>query len=68
MDPETLRRAMLPFYTTRTARTGLGLYAVHWIVNQHGGRMNMMSEPGHGTCVAIDLPCFATGGAAPTGH
>jgi len=73
MDPETLRRAMLPFYTTRLARTGLGLYAVHWIVSQHGGRMNLMSEPGQGTCVAIDLPVMGSvlrgaGEAAAAGY
>jgi signal transduction histidine kinase len=36
--------------------TGLGLYISRAIVDAHGGRIGVESEPGKGTCFVIDLP------------
>jgi signal transduction histidine kinase len=42
--------------TRRTGGTGLGLPIVHGLVQAHGGRVAIESEPNEGTCVRIHLP------------
>ena len=46
MDPETARRAMEPFFTTKGVGkgTGLGLSMVHGMAEQLGGRMQLKRE------------------------
>ncbi|KKL57759.1 hypothetical protein LCGC14_2232230, partial [marine sediment metagenome] len=48
----------LPFYTTKEKGkgTGLGMYIVKQIVNQHNGYINLESKIGIGTNVTIGLP------------
>ena len=36
--------------------TGLGLPIAHWIVQQHGGRIDIASSRGRGTTVTVRLP------------
>ena len=45
-----------PFYTTKKAGSGLGLYLSREIVTQMGGRMELESTPEIGTTVIIKLP------------
>jgi two-component system sensor histidine kinase PilS (NtrC family) len=52
---ENLRRIFDPFYTSRQGGTGLGLAIVHRIVENHGGRVHVQSEPGKGTVFEIEL-------------
>jgi len=54
-----LRRVFEPYFTTRACGTGLGLAVVERIVREHLGRIRIVSEPGQGTCVMIDLPLSA---------
>jgi PAS domain S-box-containing protein len=58
MARETLKRAMLPFFTTRqeAGGTGLGLSIAHGIISEHGGRLEIDSRIGAGTTVAIHIP------------
>lgn len=54
--PEQLGRVFEPFYTTKLERLGLGLPIAYRIVGEHGGFINMTSEPGRGTRVHVYLP------------
>jgi PAS domain S-box-containing protein len=58
MDPETLARAIEPFFTTKGVGkgTGLGLSMVQGMVEQCGGRIEITSNPGAGTTVELWLP------------
>jgi signal transduction histidine kinase/CheY-like chemotaxis protein len=58
MDPQTCRRALEPFFTTKAKGrgTGLGLSTAYGIVEQFGGRLCVESAPGEGTTVRIHLP------------
>jgi polar amino acid transport system substrate-binding protein len=51
-----LSRVFDPFFTTKPHGTGLGLSVVHRIVSEHQGRVRILSEPGQGTTVQINLP------------
>ncbi|HLN10613.1 MAG TPA: ATP-binding protein, partial [Xanthobacteraceae bacterium] len=58
MDPETLTRAVEPFFTTKGVGrgTGLGLSMVHGVAEQCGGRLVLKSRLGKGTTAEIWLP------------
>jgi CheY-like chemotaxis protein len=58
MDPETLKRAVEPFYSTKGIGkgTGLGLSMVHGLAAQLNGALDIHSHPGLGTRVDLLLP------------
>lgn len=49
-------RIFEPFYTTKETGTGLGLSVCRRIVEAHGGRLTLHSQPGHGTSFRVHLP------------
>jgi len=61
MDQKEVRRIFEKFYRTRTAEqsgelgTGIGLSIVEQIVTQHGGTIQVESEPGKGSCFTLVL-------------
>ncbi len=58
MEPATLDRAMVPFFTTKERGTGLGLSLCERLVRAQGGSIALRSTPGRGTEVAIRLPAW----------
>jgi PAS domain S-box-containing protein len=60
MSKEVVARIFEPFYSTKgDSGTGLGLSASHGIIENHGGTINVKSEPGKGTRFEITLPLHA---------
>jgi signal transduction histidine kinase len=53
---EVLPRVFEPLFSTKSFGTGLGLPIVKQIVHQHGGRIEICSEPSKGTRAVIRLP------------
>ncbi len=64
--PEHLPRIFEPFFSTKAPGkgTGLGLSVVHGLVHRYGGHLEISSEPGRGTTVAVLLPVAAEPEAA----
>lgn len=56
MDEATLARVFDPYFTTRSGGTGLGLPTARRIVEGLGGQVEVHSEPGRGTSVAMVFP------------
>ena len=55
-----LGRLFEPYMTTKQRGTGLGLAIVKKIVEEHGGKISIESQPSGGTCVTVILPVVAT--------
>jgi PAS domain S-box-containing protein len=59
MTQDVIARIFEPFYSTKGERgTGLGLSASHGIIENHGGDINVSSEPGKGTRFEVILPLY----------
>lgn len=56
MNAEVKRRMFEPLFSTKAFGVGLGMPLVKRIAEQHGGRIDVESEEGHGSTVTILLP------------
>ena len=66
MSAAELKKLFTKFYRTKSAEqsgevgTGIGLSIVQQIVTHHGGKIEVASTPGQGSCFTIILPLPAS--------
>ncbi len=56
MTKEDRERIFKPFFSTKKSGTGLGLSMTQRIVRDHGGLLDVISQPGVGTTFTMTLP------------
>jgi heavy metal sensor kinase len=74
IPPNALPHIFERFYRADPSRAGgregagLGLSLVQWIIEQHHGRIEVISEPGKGSCFTVWLPAKNPNSTAPGPH
>ena len=63
MEPEAVRRAFEPYFSTKTAGSGLGLANARRNVEACGGTIEISSTSGAGTTMTVTLPVAPPAGA-----
>lgn len=56
MTPEVIEHIFIPFYTTKTNGSGIGLSICKQIMSLHGGTITVNSTIGKGTAFTLTLP------------
>ena len=65
IDSKTMNNIFNPFFTTKAEGVGLGLAIVSKIVDEHGGKIAVESEPGKGSIFCVSLPVDAAPPSTP---
>jgi len=53
IPPEVKAQIFIPFFTTKTSGSGIGLPLSRQLVRAHGGQLTLQSDPGQGTQVRV---------------
>ena len=56
IEPRSLSRIFVPFYSRAREGSGLGLGIVRHLVEEHNGSIRVLSDPGDGTSIKIRIP------------
>ncbi len=56
INESDIKRIFEPFFSTKAKGTGLGLAISFGIIQNHGGDIQVVSEPGRGTTFTIEIP------------
>jgi PAS domain S-box-containing protein len=56
IPPEEITKVFDPFYTTKRTGTGLGLSVTYGLIREHGGTIDVSSQPGAGTAFTLEFP------------
>ncbi|MCE9619408.1 MAG: two-component sensor histidine kinase [Planctomycetes bacterium] len=56
IEPSRLPTIFRPYASTKPGGSGLGLATTRRIVEEHGGRVEVFSDPSKGTCFSLFLP------------
>jgi len=59
MTEEVRSRIFEPYFTTKAGGSGLGLPTTRRLIEAHGGRLEVFTEPGKGTAFVVVLPVDA---------
>jgi two-component system sensor histidine kinase PilS (NtrC family) len=61
IKPESLPHIFEPFFSTKPDGSGMGLAVVHRVIQDHGGDIEVRSDPGVGTTFTLRLPLAESG-------
>jgi len=56
ITPENMKKLFQPLFTTKAKGIGLGLVVCRSLTETNGGRIEVESRPGKGTCFTVKLP------------
>jgi signal transduction histidine kinase len=56
ISPDVLEKIFEPYFTTKANGSGLGLAIARRIIEAHGGKIAVQSEPGQGSRFGVTLP------------
>lgn len=56
IDAQHAKRLFQPYFTTKPHGTGLGLFVTRKLINEHGGSIEVDTQPGQGADFRVRLP------------
>jgi signal transduction histidine kinase len=65
IPPDVLEKIFIPFFTTKSRGTGLGLPTAKRLIEAHGGVIAVNCPDRGGTVVMVRLPLMRAGATAP---